>query len=316
MNLATINSDASFNKLELVWQTFKQSLSDSLEKMDAGQFLILSVKHSSLFIQFASQGNSGIRVEVTSNHFLDTHEQLKIEQVASLIEIGWIAPSNSPALSTPHLDPEGSPNYFAEFPVPINFGQVANFAVRTASVILGVQHPANLTYKAFNTTGNEIYLPNLGLAPEVTSTQMPDSGNLLHQHLVILSEITGLCDLFIDDTEKIAVHYERFLVFVRLIGEPPSVQIFSPILQKVDEDQDIHARLNEVNANVTFARFFIQDDTIFCAYELSALPFVENRFAEAFMRFCDTAHEISVELQKEFGGLANFEYSKSSTRTH
>ena len=53
--------------VSVAWPPFAQKLAATLEKLQEDQYLILSVKRSNRYVQFAVQGSFGIRVETTSN---------------------------------------------------------------------------------------------------------------------------------------------------------------------------------------------------------------------------------------------------------
>lgn len=145
------------------WLSFAENLTAVLAKLKKDQYLILSVKESNRFVQFAAQGSSGMRVEATSNAYLSKPEKLKKRQITALHKRGWNDPTGSPDESTPEKDPEGSPNFFIEFTDPVSFGEVAKLAVYTLAEILDVPDPEALQYEAFTAKGKEIALPKLGL---------------------------------------------------------------------------------------------------------------------------------------------------------
>src|SRR3989304_905507 len=159
----TNKKPASTSYPSVAWPPFAQKLAAVLEKLEEDQFLILSVKRSNRFIQFAAQGSFGMRVETTSNSYLAKPEQLNERQISTLIGTGWHAPTGSPGDSTPEGDPDGSPNFFVEFAAPVSFEAVANLTVRTLAEILRVPHPGALQYEAFDEGGEAIALPELGL---------------------------------------------------------------------------------------------------------------------------------------------------------
>lgn len=125
----TTKNPASSSYFSVAWFPFAQKLAAALEKLEEDQFLILPVKRSNRFIQFAAQGSFGMRVETTSNSHLPKPEQLDERQISKLVEAGWYGPTGAPSESTPESDPDGSPNFFVEFSVPISFEAVANLAV-------------------------------------------------------------------------------------------------------------------------------------------------------------------------------------------
>jgi hypothetical protein len=128
-------------------------------------------------VQFAAQGKSGMRIETTSNSYLPKQEQLNEQQIAALIQTGWNAPTGNPDEATPELDPQGSPNYYADLPVPVPFKKLAKMTARTLSEILRVPHPGYLEYTAMKAKGEVIDLPELGLRPEKLPSVAQDSGD-------------------------------------------------------------------------------------------------------------------------------------------
>ena len=128
-----------------------------------GQFLILQGKKSPHYVQFAAQGAYGFRMETTSNAFLAKYQQFTAEQISCLLKAGWQAPTEQPDKSTPEDDPDGSPNYFIDFPASASSKALAQLAVHLFTEILHVPHPGNLEYGAFDDDDNEVLLPELGL---------------------------------------------------------------------------------------------------------------------------------------------------------
>ena len=156
--------------LAVAWAPFAQELATSLAKLGEDQFLILSVKRSNRFVQFAAQGSSGMRTETTSNSYLDRAEQLDQQQISALIDAGWNDPTGTSAGSTSAGDPDGSPNYFVEFLAPVSFESVANLTARTFAEILRVAHPGSLEYEAFDEEGGAIELSEMGLVKRAPPT--------------------------------------------------------------------------------------------------------------------------------------------------
>jgi S1-C subfamily serine protease len=145
------------------WPPFALRLAAALEKLKEDQYLILLVKRSNRYVQFAAQGFLGMRIETTSNSYMPEPEQLNERQISTLLDEGWHAPTGSSRDSTPNRDPDGSPNFFVEFAAPVSFEAVSNLAVRTLAEILHIPHPGFLEYEAFDEKGKGIALPELGL---------------------------------------------------------------------------------------------------------------------------------------------------------
>lgn len=301
-----VTSDVSSKKgpshLSVAWPPFALKLAATLEKLDEDQFLIISVKRSNWFVQFAAQGSFGMRVEAPSSSFLSVPEQLNERQIVSMLEAGWHSPTGSPTESTPELDPDGSPNFFAEFSTPVSFKGVANLAVRTLAEILRVPHPGFLEYKAFGEKGKAIALPELGLRIEKHPPEVDNQAELSKLLLATIRKITGISDLDYDINGDIGIRHGSTLMYVRLIDDPLYVRITSPILCNVEQNPDISARLNDINASVTLMRFFFQNGVIYGVADISAVPFVSDHVAQALVQFGSMAEGFNNLLQDEFGG--------------
>jgi hypothetical protein len=302
--------------VSVAWPPFAQKLAATLEKLQEDQYLILSVKRSNRFVQFAVQGSFGIRVETTSNSYLSKEEQLNEQQLAALIEIGWHAPTGTPTNSTPERDPDGSPNFHIEFPAPVSCEAVANLAVRTFTEILRLPHPGNLEYEAFDEDTGKIALPVLGLRLAVRTPQTNDQEDLATAVLATLKEVTGISDLEYDNDGDIGLRKGSALVFVRLIDEPPCVRIYSLLVRDVEESPDILVRLNDINANQPLMRFVYRNGTIFAITDVAAEPFVSAHVAQAFEHFCAIADGMDNLLQAEFGGRIAYAETMPSLLKH
>ena len=223
MNQLVDNTIKPTNKISRAWAPFAHKLAATLEKLEEDQYLILSVKHSDRFIQFAAQGSFGIRVETASNSYLDGPEQLYEDQVATLIDAGWERPSGAPTESTHEDDPDGSPNFFVDFPAPVSYESVANLTVSTFSEILRVPHPGSLQYLAFDDDNQAIALPELGLKLEIRTEETVDASKLL---LDTLREYTDISALNYDEDRDIGILSGSALTFIRLINDSKHIRLF------------------------------------------------------------------------------------------
>lgn len=307
---------ASARRLSAAWAPFAQKLATVLEELEEDQYLIVSVKRSNRFVQFAAQGSFGMRVETTSNSYLEKPEQLNARQIASLVDAGWDAPSGVPAEATPENDPDGSPNYFVDFPASVSFEAVANLTVKTLSEILCVPYPGFLQYEAMDANGEAIMLPDLGLKRAPSSSQDTSQAGVSEQLLITLGDTTGISDLKFDDDGDIGICYGSTLIYVRLMEDQPYIRIFSAILRNLEEQPGIFARLNDINANETLTRFVFRNGSIFGLSDISAVPFVGAHVAQTFIHFSAVADAMATLLQDEFGGHTAFYQPPSSLLKH
>lgn len=319
MTSSTKNKPTPSSNVSVAWPPFAQKLAAALGKLEEDQYLVLSVKQSNRFIQFAAQGSFGIRVETTSNNYLTKQEKLDERQIAALIKAGWHAPTGSHASSTPEGDPDGSPNFFVEFSAPLSFEAVANLTIRTFAEILRVPHPGFLQYEAFDDTEGQwaaMALLELGVKQAIPAPPDDNQEGLSQALLTTLKEETGISNLDYDKDGDIVIRYGSAIAFVRLIGDPLHIRIYSPILRDVEESPGIFARLNDINANETLMRFYYQNGVIYGASDISAVPYVNAHVVQTFAHFCVIADGMDSLLQAEFGGRTAFFESMPSLIKH
>ena len=303
-------------RTSIAWPPFAKKLASALATLEENQFLVLSVKQSNRFVQFAAQGAFGMRAETTSNNYLHKQEQLDARQIAALLALGWSDPTGSHSESTPENDPDGSPNFFSEFNNPVPFDEVADLTIQTLTQILRVPHPGFLEYSGFDVQGNLIAFPELGL--RATSPAKSSDGllGLSEQLLTTLKQMTGIADLTFDEDGDIGIQYGSALTFVRIIGNPRYVRFYSAILRKVEESGDLFSRLNDMNANERATRFVLQNGVLYAWAETPAQPFVSDHVVQIYQRFCAVVDGMGSLLQAEFGGLTSFSETPTSPTRH
>jgi len=148
-------------QLHEAWVGFGWQLIQVLGALEEDEYLIINIKGSNRFVQFAGQGAHGMRVEVVSNFYLPESERLGELQHDLLLKLGWNAPSNLPD-EFGH-EPVGSPNYFIDLPRPLDLERIASLAVNTLIGPLDADHPLDLEYGSFAESGESIRWPTLGL---------------------------------------------------------------------------------------------------------------------------------------------------------
>jgi hypothetical protein len=142
------------------WSCFQSRLAGVLQALTVGQYLIIAKQQNNLFVQVVQQGTC-LRVETISNHFRAADQQLTISQITKLLTLGWHQPTGPD--SNPENDPLGSPNFFVDAFLPVDFESLAGLMTLTLSQVIGVTDPADLEYEARDNGGNDVALPELGL---------------------------------------------------------------------------------------------------------------------------------------------------------
>jgi hypothetical protein len=133
------------------WSGFTDDLSHRLAKLAEDQYLIVSFEPANYYVQFAGQGNSGIRAEAVSNNYLvPPYTPLTAEQAEQLVKLGWHPPTvQTPSKPNEPHKPAGSPNFFLHLLAPVDFQAVAELATRALRDVYQVGHPGELKYTAF-----------------------------------------------------------------------------------------------------------------------------------------------------------------------
>jgi hypothetical protein len=155
---------------DVEWNRLTDNIAACLADLSEDEFLILSSKSANYFVQFAAQGQFGMRIEATSNVYAAPPENvLSADAYSAMDKLGWKFPTGVPG-SEPR-DPDGSPNFFLDLALPLDFRRVAGIAVKTLRQVYRIQHPGQLQYKSFDGSGIEIRFPTLRLKREVAQSR-------------------------------------------------------------------------------------------------------------------------------------------------
>lgn len=297
------------------WDDYADVVARILDALDAGQFLILTPADRPGFVQFATQGTHGLRAEAVSNRFLPPDHQLGADALAAALRLGWQPPTSEPG-ATPERDPEGSPNYYREWPAPVPYRDVARLAIDTLIDVFGVVHPGRVRYEAFTRVGTPILLPALGERATYDDLAHDDprsastATEVAEQVLEILREASGNPDLEPDDDGEMAIRFGSSVVFFQVFGDPPIVRAYSPALTQVPTDPKVALALNELNSSTAFTKWMAVNGMIVAAIDLFGDPLVKHHIVHACEVLGSTADDVDDQLQQQFGGKTFFgEYS-------
>jgi hypothetical protein len=104
----------------------------------------------------------------------------------------------------------------------------------------------------------------------------------------------------------IPIRRNDVMLFIRVLDDPMSVLVFSPMLVGIDESAALLERVNELNANVHFVRFCITHGGVVADIELFADPFEPALVGTACRALTQTVEVIGPEMQAEYGGRLFF----------
>ena len=314
--MATNPQAVSPDKVSVAWAPFAQKLANLLANLEEDQYLILSVKRSGRFVQFAGQGSYGLRMEATGNAYLGKHEQLNADQLAALVELGWNPPTGAPEASTPELDPDGSPNFCIEVAVPVQYATVANLAVQTLREILRVPHPAFLEYESFTADSEIQAFPELGLRVAQRGQAPTAQENLPALLLEAIRATTGATELELDDDGDVTIRYGSAIVSVRLYADRPYALMYSGLLKNVELSDQLFRTINDLNARETLNRFFVDGTSVFAVADICIAPFVAEHVKTGLTHFCLVVDGVDQVLQSNFGGVTAFANAPISVTKH
>jgi hypothetical protein len=294
------------------WDALERALAEALAVMgdNVGQFIVLTDSRSSRYVQFAVRSGAELHAEAVSNHFLTPSDALSAPEIVGMQQLGWSPPTGPPDGTLKH----GSANFFRNFQRPIDFGEAAKLAVTTLRDLFQIPYPARLDYDAFDETGKPILIPTLAMvrrkardeSTKSTGSSAETAETLRSKVLQTIRNGSGNPDLDVGEDMDLPVRFNSALVMVRIVGDPPFVSIFSPVLAKLAGMEHLRDRLNELNAKVRFARLFELEGTIYAAVEVFGHPFVAEHVANACKILGELADGIDEMLQAEFGGRTAF----------
>ena len=303
-------------KVSVAWAPFADKLAKVLAKLKEDQYLILPIKRSRRFVQFAGQGSYGLRMEATGNAYLGKHDQLNADQIAALEKLGWNPPTGTPEASTPELDPDGSPNFCIEFSRPVKFAMVANLAVQTLREILRVPHPAFLEYESFNADSEILAFPELGLRVAQREQAPAQEQNLPLLLLEAIRDTTGATDLELDSDGEVTIRFGSSLVSVRPYADRPYALVYSALLRNVEPNDQLLRTVNDLNTRERLVRWFVSGTSVFAVAEICLAPFVSEHVKTGFTHFCHVVDGVDQVLQADFGGETAFAHMPISVARH
>jgi len=306
---------AGGRRVSAAWAPLETALARALAVLEDEQYLVLGAKHTGYFVQFSAQGALGLRAEAVANAFLEPAARLDEHRVAHLAELGWRPPTHTLAeVGTDAADPDGSVNHYRDWEVPVPVGEVAEVAVRTLREVYGVEHPRQLEYRAFDAEGEHILLPTLGInrahdeprEPSLPEVGLPPGMDLKTAVIATMKRVLGLDELHIDEDGDIPIRRGSAAVYVRVLEEPPTVVVYSPLVFDVTVGPEVFEELNRLNGQTYFVRFLLVGTTVMCSAEVFAHPFVADDVVSAYVLVSRLADEVDDELARRFGGTVAF----------
>jgi hypothetical protein len=267
------------------WPGFVAELAHTLAGLGPTESLILevvpegSVGPSSYYVQFAPQPD-GLRAEAVGNAFLPEPAQLNEAELERVEKQGWTAPDSE------------SPNFWRDWPAPVPYDEVADFAVATLRLIYGAQTPADIREQRV-----------AGRAPVTHGAPVATVESVRREVEQAIHELFGVDDLKKDEHgELLPFEFGSAAVHVRVYGGPPIVQVIAPLLTEVHETPGLIEAVNELNLNVAFAKIAWTGDAVVASIEMFGAPFTPMHLSHACSVIGAIADDHDHLLQERFGG--------------
>jgi hypothetical protein len=306
---------AAVKLADIEWQRFARSLALSLAQLELDQFLILEARrHPDYYVQFSQYGPAGLRGEAVSNQFLKDFERLGPQAEVRLRGLGWGRPGGDSEGA-----PDGPPNWHREWTLPVSYPDVAELAVSTMRHVYEVGAPAYLSYRAFHRSGAQIILPNLGIVrsePE-PATGVPAAAttekskpltreDLLKSVRSFVADRIGVAEIQVDADGDIPLSSGTAQLYVRVLQDAPIVSVFGPVIWNIGIPTDVLETVNQMNANMRFARAFWNGKGILLSSEVLGDPLDRDELWNAVMVVAGLVAIHAPKLQERYGGAVSF----------
>lgn len=301
-------------KVAAAWTDFQAALADTLAKMPdtvAGLEITLDPSAAGqgapLYTLSIDLGDAErMRAYAVSNRMLPREHQLSRKRIGEVVALGWAPPGVVP----------GSGDRFGlELPRSAT-GHAAAIIARTLREVYGSPHPAFLLYTAVDANGAAVAdPPTLGVARPVGEAGVPQLSyvNLaalpLHRRVALtLAAMLKVApeSLPVDAEGDFGIRAGSAMVFVRVREKPPLVEVFSPVLTGVAENQRLYQRLSELVHRMPIGRLYLAGGTVWAGITVFGRDYQPSHLMFALEIMTGLADELDDRLRSEFGGRRFF----------
>ncbi len=257
------------------------------------------------YVQATGWGESMVRIEAVSNYYLDDRYALGEVEEDALEDLGWFEPT-----CAPEVDAEGGSSNFW-FDVEAREADLAAvLMVRALREVYGCLHPSLLStsgvYPETEATeancecDGESAIADLDDLP----TSWPASRGELHGVVMeTLGAIRGEQPSQ-DADGDVPIVVGRSVVFVRVLGNRPGVELFAEVVLSVERADPLALarELNILNRSHPFYSFHVLDGVVMMRQLVAATPFVPYQLKVALETFCSEVDDIARDLVERIGG--------------
>ena len=292
------------------WRRFQIALADHVVAMDDDDILVVAAEVAgedgtgcAPYVQFCAWGDDLVRAEVSSNQYLAAEVALGPNAEASLVEMGWEAPTHE-ADDEPD---EGSANFHLDAERREG-DRLAAMAVAALRDVFGVPHPAFLDWPpaedepptAHACTGDDDRF-------DEPLAVMPES----HEHLreLVHAALTppGGPALAYDDDGDIPLPLGSAVLFVRVAEEAPVVEAFAFVVRGELDKERAAYEVAVLNRDTRMVKFVLLDDAVLATMQVAAAPFTPRNLRSLVVSMANTVDRIDDDLAARVGGRLGME---------
>ncbi len=246
-----------------------------------------------------------LRAFAVSNRMLPEAHRLSLKRLGEVMALGW---------SPPGLVAGSDERFGLELPMSESL-RAAKIITRTLREVYGSPHPAFLLYVAVSANGGAVQMPALGVARPEEDEGVPQLGHielasvpLAQRVALVLSAMLKIApeSLPVDADGDIGIRSGSAMVFVRVRDEPPLVEVFSPVLTQVNENQRLYQRLSELTHRMPIGRLYWASNTVWASITVFGRDFQATHLMLAVQVMTGLADELDDRLAGEFGGRRFF----------
>ncbi|GAA3201244.1 T3SS (YopN, CesT) and YbjN peptide-binding chaperone 1 [Actinocorallia longicatena] len=93
------------------------------------------------------------------------------------------------------------------------------------------------------------------------------------------------------------------IVYLRVLDEPPLIDLISPLVRDVGFDPELHEALGAITRRMLIGRVYCTDRTIWASCPVLARPFQPEHLMIALSLMTGLADDLDDELADRFGGM-------------
>lgn len=247
-----------------------------------------------------------VRAYAVSNRMLPRDHQLSKKRIGEVVALGWAPPGVVP----------GSGQRFGLALPRSAMARTAAIITRTLREVYGSPHPAFLIYTAVSGDGSSIAdPPPLGVARSEAAAGVPQLNHIAIETLPLdravaftLSAMMQIApeSLPVDADGDIGIRSGSAMVFVRVREQPYVVEVVSPVLTGVAENQRLYQRLSELVHRMPIGRLYYSGGTVWAGITVFGHHFQPTHLMLAVEVMTGLADQLDDRLRSEFGGRRFF----------